>query len=71
MAHSLFEPAPAPIGERLWRRVMELGGQNQSPVEAVSANQSDPALVNQASGLDARGRQLLLETLLSTKPIKK
>jgi len=50
---------------------MELGGQNQSPVEAVSANQSDPALVNQASGLDARGRQLLLETLLSTKPIKK
>jgi len=70
MAHSLFEPAPEPLSERLWRRMKALGGQIQTAEMARPAIQSDPALVNQASRMDARGRQQLLQTLLATKPIK-
>lgn len=71
MAHSLFEPAPEPFGEKLWRRVRRFGGLTPSAANQTLVVRNDPALVRQASQLDARGRQELLETLLATKPIKK
>jgi hypothetical protein len=36
-----------------------------------SVDHTDPALLAQAGRLDARGRQQLLEAVLTTKPIKK
>ncbi|WP_422373945.1 hypothetical protein [Roseibium sp.] len=71
MAHSLFEPAPEPFGEKLWRRVKALGNPAPSAQPDTPSCYSDPALVRQANHLDARGRQELLETLLATKPIKR
>ncbi len=73
MAHSLFEPAPPPFGERLWRRVKEL---NIGIVPRPKRPRGDtariaPVLPQQARYLDARGRQKLLETLLETDGTKK
>ncbi|QFT66277.1 hypothetical protein FIU93_05785 [Labrenzia sp. THAF35] len=71
MAHSLFEPAPQPFTEKLWRRMRDfhLGFAQRKDVAEVSSEQSDPALAQQATGLDARGRQQLLEAMLTAKPI--
>lgn len=71
MAHSLFEPAPEPLTEKLWRRVKDLGFPERSAPAPVPADQTDPALLSQASRLDARGRQQLLEAVLTTRPLKK
>jgi len=71
MAHSLFEPAPEPLAEKLWRRVRDLHlAFSPRPVLADAPFvQTDPALTDQASRLDARGRQQLLEAALAVKPI--
>jgi|GEM_PF-1648718 len=71
MAHSLFEPAPEPLAEKLWRRVRDLHlGFSPRPVRSDAAFvRTDPALTDQASRLDARGRQQLLEAALAIKPI--
>lgn len=71
MAHSLFEPAPEPFAEKLWRRVKDLNfGFSPRPALADTPFlQTDPALTVQASRLDARGRQQLLEAVLAVKPI--
>ncbi len=71
MAHSLFEPAPTPLGEKLWRRMKEFNigfhaGQKQ-PRYPVRPAVSDP--LQQAEHLDARGQQQLLESALSARPI--
>ncbi|WP_269584854.1 hypothetical protein [Roseibium sp. Sym1] len=71
MAHSLFEPAPEPLSEKLWRRVKDLSFQTRNVPPRPSADQTDPALLAQAGRLDARGRQQLLEAVLTTKPIRK
>ncbi len=71
MAHSLFEPAPEPFGERVWRRVKDIGltaGHGSLPPGAA---RTDPALLAQAQHLDARGRQQLLQAMLTARPIKK
>ncbi|WP_282047164.1 hypothetical protein [Roseibium album] len=73
MAHSLFEPAPRPLHELIWRRVRSLNitasqrdTENRQPDDGT-----DPALLKQAANLDARGRQDLLGALLRQKPIRK
>ncbi|MCV0425665.1 MAG: hypothetical protein K5905_09335 [Roseibium sp.] len=73
MAHSLFEPAPTPLSEKLWRRVKDLnvGLSARSSAESGSGNQTDPALLKQAENLDARGRQQFLQAVLTSKPITK
>lgn len=65
MAHSLFEPAPTPLSEKLWRRMKDFNI-GRAP---RTARQTDPALMRQATHLDARGRQELLEAVLTAKPI--
>lgn len=72
MAHSLFEPTPLPISERLWKRVkaLNIGQQAQCPQESISRTCTDPVLALQAQRLDARGRQQLLNAVLTNKPIK-
>ncbi|MHA7775607.1 hypothetical protein [Roseibium sp. M-1] len=71
MAHSLFEPAPEPFAEKLWRRVKDLNlGFAPRPLPAEHRPvHTDPALMSQAERLDARGRQQLLEAALAVKPI--
>ncbi|GAB2186422.1 hypothetical protein [Roseibium sp. LAB1] len=71
MAHSLFEPAPEPFTEKLWRRMkdLHLGFAQRTDLADMSSGQTDPALAHQATGLDARGRQQLLEAMLTAKPI--
>ncbi|QDG75069.1 hypothetical protein [Labrenzia sp. PHM005] len=54
MAHSLFEPAPEPLSEKLWRHVKSL---KQTPF----AGSHFPVRQTDMQNLDARGRQLLLE----------
>ncbi|MCK7615245.1 hypothetical protein [Roseibium sediminicola] len=71
MAHSLFEPAPEPLSEKLWRRMKDLSRSAVALPAHSSVAQTDPALLSQADQLDARGRQQLLEAVLTTKPIKK
>lgn len=71
LAHSLFEPAPEPFSEKLWRRVRDLGLYARAVPEVSPVDQTDPALLAQAGRLDARGRQQLLEAVVITKPIKK
>jgi len=71
LAHSLFEPAPEPLSEKLWRRVKDLSLSTYALPARSSVEQTDPALLTQAGTLDARGRQQLLEAVLTTKPIKK
>lgn len=73
LAHSLFEPVQAPLSEKLWRRMKSINfgfaphaAQIRGPIE-----QTDPALLQQAAHLDARGRQQLLEAVLTAKPIAK
>jgi len=65
MAHSLFEPAPKPLHEKIWQRVRDLN-LGATPREIAH---TDPALLKQAETLDARGRQQLLQAALTTKPI--
>ncbi|MEE4013218.1 hypothetical protein V1T76_14205 [Roseibium sp. FZY0029] len=71
MAHSLFEPVPQPFTEKLWRRMkdLHLGFAQRRDVAEMSYGQTDPALAQQATALDARGRQQLLEAMLTAKPI--
>jgi hypothetical protein len=59
MAHSLFEPAPEPLSERVWRRLKNL---NPVPVSGpeMPVPRQDP------SQLDARGQQLLLAQAFKT-----
>ncbi|MCX2724796.1 hypothetical protein [Roseibium salinum] len=73
MAHSLFEPAPAPLSEKLWRRMIGIGtGRAPHAAQVHGAiEQTDPVLLQQAANLDARGRQQLLEAVLTAKPIAK
>jgi hypothetical protein len=71
MAHSLFEPAPQPFTEKLWHRMktLHLGFAQRRDSAEMSSGQSDPVLTQQATALDARGRQQLLEAMLTAKPI--
>ncbi|TYC72374.1 hypothetical protein FMN63_07380 [Stappia sp. BW2] len=71
MAHSLFEPAPEPFAEKLWRRMKDihLGFTQRRRLAETSSGQTDPVLAQQATALDARGRQQLLEAMLTAKPI--
>lgn len=72
MAHSLFEPAPPPLGEKLWRRFKEFS--LSRPAHALPDRKSvaptDPDLLRQANGLDARGQQKLLETVFQDGPVR-
>ncbi|MET1416289.1 hypothetical protein ABVF61_28725 [Roseibium sp. HPY-6] len=72
MAHSLFEPAPTPLRELIWQRVkaFSVGGNQDSSNDESTAVQTDPALLQQSTKLDARGRLELLEAVLTSKPIK-
>ncbi|WP_428672050.1 hypothetical protein [Roseibium sp.] len=72
MAHSLFEPAPVPFGEKIWRRVKDLStglaarpAQPGSPAEGSAPD----VLRQQVLALDARGRQQFLKAQLQSKPI--
>lgn len=73
MAHSLFEPAPMPMSEKLWQHMKKLNtGLSQrmnSPRGPIAT--TGPDLLQQADGLDARGRQKLLEAILAAKPLSK
>ncbi|WP_420334811.1 hypothetical protein [Roseibium sp.] len=73
MAHSLFEPAPPPLHEKIWRRVRDLGF--SAPLHdvriAATAHRTDPELLRKAERLDARGRLALLESVLTSRPIGK
>ncbi|MEM9630500.1 MAG: hypothetical protein AAGA50_04190 [Pseudomonadota bacterium] len=73
MAHSLFEPAPPPLGEKLWRRMKELN--LGLPAKELRKNslseQSETAGTSQPEQLDARGRQQYLLAALTVDPIKK
>lgn len=73
MAHSLFEPAPPPLHEKIWRRVRDLSfsAPSRDPRSTETAKGTDPALLRQAARLDARGRLELLENVLISKPIGK
>ncbi|MEL7524807.1 MAG: hypothetical protein AAFN16_03485 [Pseudomonadota bacterium] len=73
MAHSLFEPAPPPLHEKIWRRVRDLNfsASPRGPWTAKTANRTDPVLLRKAERLDARGRLQLLESVLSSDPIGK
>jgi len=71
LAHSLFEPAPEPFGEKLWRRVKDFGASHRTLPAQDPRIHTDPALVGQAQRLDARGRQQFLQAVLSAKPIKR
>ena len=74
MAHSLFEPAPTPLSEKLWRRVKDLniGLPARHTVDRrPAAEHTDPTLLQQAEMLDARGRQQLLQAVLTSKPMAK
>lgn len=73
MAHSLFEPAPRPLHEKIWRRVRDLniGTSLQERSDRPAGERTDPALLKQAERLDARGRQDLLAAILTSKPIRK
>lgn len=68
MAQSLFEPAPKPLGERFWRRVIEfnINGSQQPETGSHTA----PELTAQVRSLDARGRQQFLQAAFAIKPIK-
>lgn len=72
MAHSLFEPTPLPMSEKLWKRVKALnsGRLARSQQPETGKSQTDPVLALQARKLDARGRQQLLNAVLTNKPIK-
>ena len=72
MAHSLFEPAPAPLRELIWQRVkaFSVGGYQSVSGNAGMEAQTDPALLQQSARLDARGRLAFLEAVLTAKPIK-
>lgn len=73
LAHSLFEPAPTPLGEKLWRRVKQfnIGLPVRMSEPQGSIEHTDPALLKQAGQLDAHGRQQLLHAILTAKPITK
>lgn len=71
MAHSLFEPAPPNLSEKLWQRVKDInlglqGRRNEEP--AVIATAEDATLVQQIEKADARGRQLLLAAAMAESP---
>ena len=72
MAHSLFEPTPIPMSEKLWKRVkaLNIGQQAHEAQVSTGKNHTDPVLALQAHRLDARGRQQLLSAVLTNKPIK-
>ncbi|WP_306142370.1 hypothetical protein [Roseibium sp. MMSF_3412] len=73
MAHSLFEPAPPPFHEKIWRRVRDLnfGAPLRDVRIAATASRTDPELLRKAERLDARGRLALLESVLTSRPIGK
>lgn len=73
MAHSLFEPAPPPLHEKIWRRVRDLNfsAPLRDARHSKTDSRTDPALIRKAGRLDARGRLELLEKALVSKPIGK
>jgi len=73
MAHSLFEPAPPPLHEKIWRRVrdLNLGAPLRDVRQSNADSRTDPALIRKAGRLDARGRLELLERELVAKPLGK
>ena len=73
MAHSMFEPAPPPLHEKIWRRVRDLnfGAPLRDVRIAATARRTDPELLRKAEHLDARGRFALLESVLTSRPIGK
>ncbi|MEP3045285.1 MAG: hypothetical protein ABJL55_05140 [Roseibium sp.] len=62
MAHSLFEPTPEPIHEKIWRRMKDM---------SATDGQHDEISARSLDALDARGRQQYLQAVLTTKPIAK
>jgi hypothetical protein len=72
MAHSLFEPAPEPLGERVWRCVKALGFSSLPAAARVHQPEfSGRACPDLTRRLDARGQQKLLEAELALRPITK
>jgi hypothetical protein len=73
LAHSLFEPAPIPLGEKLWRRVrdLNLGLPAKELREKPCPGKTNIVRSTQADELDARGRQRYLLAALTADPIKK
>lgn len=72
MAHSLFEPAPSPLGERVWRCVKALGFSSLPAAARVHRpGFSGHACPDRTHRMDARGQQTLLETELALRPITK
>lgn len=71
MAHSLFEPAPTPFSEKIWRRVKHLnfGLGTREPQTRGPIDHAGPVSLPEAMELDARGRQQLLDALLRSHPI--
>ena len=73
MAHSLFEPAPPPLHEKIWRRVRDLSF--SAPLRDLriseTGSRTDPELLRKAECLDARGRLAVLERALISNPIGK
>ncbi|KZM51220.1 hypothetical protein [Labrenzia sp. OB1] len=71
MAHSLFEPAPRPLGEKLWRSMKRFNigfhASQRQPLGSVRPAVSEPP--QQEEHLDARGQQQLLESALAARPI--
>jgi len=72
MAHSLFEPTPPPLRDVLLRRFKDfhigrLAGTASQPKTIAS---TDPDLLRQANGSDARGRQKLLQAVFEFRPAK-
>ncbi|GAA0784727.1 hypothetical protein GCM10009077_36400 [Roseibium denhamense] len=67
MAHSLFEPPPEPIHEKVIRHMRDYRGKRQTktPNIAERLTAADPALARQAERLDARGRQMLLRVVFT------
>ncbi|POF32927.1 hypothetical protein [Roseibium marinum] len=71
MAHSLFEPAPTPLSEKLWRRMkgFNIGFSTRMEQPHGPDRPGETRPLQQAEHLDARGRQQLLEEVLVARPI--
>ena len=73
MARSLFEPAPEPLSSRVWRKMKHLNiglPSSHTPAERPVVMAPDD-LARQAESLDARGRQLLLQAELASRPLRR
>jgi hypothetical protein len=72
LAHSLFEPTPVPVVEKLWNRVrtLDIALQARATQTPCHDNDADQAMKCEVKLLDARGRQHLLREILTNMPIK-